>query len=52
MQQAVAVSNELIFRFVAICVAVWKAHGDYIFEHPRDRGRAPYASVFATNLLQ
>ena len=50
--RTVSDANELVFRFVGLCFAVWRASSVCMFEHPRDRGVAPYASVFNTELLQ
>ena len=51
-QAAVDISNELIFRFTALCFQVWRAFGHFVFEHPKDRGKPPYASVFCVWLTQ
>ena len=44
-------ANVLLVNFLSLAEAVAGAGGLVLLEHPEDRGRAPYASIWATELV-
>ena len=46
LQQSVDVVNILLDRFISLCHAIGYAGGRFAFEHPEDRGVAPYPSIW------
>ena len=43
-------ANTLMLNFLFLCEKVCEHHGAFLLEHPEDRGRAPFASIWATQV--
>ena len=49
---AVHVGNTLLIRYCKLCRAVARNNDFYFLEHPEDRGRPPYPSIFVTDIVR
>ena len=45
-------ANVLIFNLMTLAEACHRCGGSFLFEHPQDPGREPYASLWSTNEMQ
>ena len=51
-RESVESANILLLNFLALCEQVRACGGSCLLEHPADPGRAPYPSIFATEVVE